>query len=120
MVFFFSFYSSGIGNAAWLSSELFPIEVRSMGTMMMSMTCWGTNIIVASTFLTQMENITPSGAFGFYAAICILGWFCIYLLVLSRGQGHDPGGHPRDFHSRLRYQGGMRDAEEYEGEGECR
>lgn len=78
MVFFVAFYSSGIGNTAWLSSELFPIEVRSMGTMMMTMTCWGTNIIVASTFLTQMENTTPSGAFGFYAAICILGWVGVY------------------------------------------
>ncbi|WKT47552.1 hypothetical protein QSH57_012457 [Fusarium oxysporum f. sp. vasinfectum] len=56
----------------------FPMEVRAMGTMMLTMTCWGSNIIVSSTFLTQMENTTPSGAFGFYAAICILGWVCIY------------------------------------------
>ncbi|KAI1079521.1 general substrate transporter [Whalleya microplaca] len=78
MVFFVAFYSSGIGNTAWLSSELFPMEVRSMGTMMMTMTCWGANIIVASTFLTQMENTTPSGAFGFYAGICLAGYICIY------------------------------------------
>jgi SP family myo-inositol transporter-like MFS transporter 13 len=78
MVIFVGFYSSGIGNTAWLSSEFFPMEVRAMGTMMLTMTCWGSNIIVSSTFLTQMENTTPSGAFGFYAAICILGWVCIY------------------------------------------
>lgn len=78
MVFYVGFYSSGIGNTAWLSSEFFPMEVRAMGTMMLTMTCWGSNIIVASTFLTQMENTTPSGAFGFYAAICCLGWVCIY------------------------------------------
>jgi SP family myo-inositol transporter-like MFS transporter 13 len=78
MVFYVAFYSSGIGNTAWLSSELFPMEVRSMGTMMLTMTCWGSNIIVASTFLTQMENTTPSGAFGFYAAICLLGYVAIY------------------------------------------
>ncbi|PTD06058.1 Myo-inositol transporter 1 [Fusarium culmorum] len=58
--------------------RVLPMEVRAMGTMMLTMTCWGSNIIVASTFLTQMENTTPSGAFGFYAAICILGWVCIY------------------------------------------
>ncbi|KZL83335.1 myo-inositol transporter [Colletotrichum incanum] len=78
MVFFVGFYSSGIGNTAWLSSEFFPMEVRAMGTMMLTMSCWGSNIIVASTFLTQMENTTPSGAFGFYAAICVLGWVSIY------------------------------------------
>ncbi|TKA53505.1 hypothetical protein B0A49_08972 [Cryomyces minteri] len=54
------------------------MEVRAMGTMMLTMTCWGSNVIVASTFLTQMENTTPSGAFGFYAAICILGWVAVY------------------------------------------
>ncbi|KAK1466177.1 hypothetical protein CCUS01_01023 [Colletotrichum cuscutae] len=73
MVFFVGFYSSGIGNTAWLSSEFFPMEVRATGTMMLTMSCWGSNIIVASTFLTQMENTTPSGTFGFYAAICVLG-----------------------------------------------
>jgi SP family myo-inositol transporter-like MFS transporter 13 len=42
------------------------------------MTCWGSNIIVSSTFLTQMESMTPSGTFGFYAAICMAGYVCIY------------------------------------------
>jgi SP family myo-inositol transporter-like MFS transporter 13 len=79
MVIYVGFYSSGMGNTAWLSSEFFPMEIRAMGTMMLTMTCWGSNVIVASTFLTQMENTTPSGAFGFYAAICILGCFpCVY------------------------------------------
>lgn len=78
MVVYVAFYSSGIGNTAWLSSEFFPMEVRAMGTMMLTMTCWGSNIIVASTFLTQMENTTPSGTFGFYAGICLVGWVCIY------------------------------------------
>ncbi|KZZ98751.1 General substrate transporter [Moelleriella libera RCEF 2490] len=78
MVIFVAFYSSGIGNTAWLGSEFFPMQVRSMGTTMLTMTCWGSNIVVASTFLTQMENTTPSGAFGFYAGICLAGWICIY------------------------------------------
>lgn len=46
--------------------------------MMLTCSCWGSNIIVASTFLTQMENTTPSGAFGFYAAICFFGWIAVY------------------------------------------
>ncbi|KAF7552454.1 hypothetical protein G7Z17_g4316 [Cylindrodendrum hubeiense] len=79
MVFFVGFYSSGIGNTAWLSSEFFPMEVRAMGTMMLTLSCWGANIIVSSTFLTQMESMTPSGTFGFYAAICMGGYVCIYL-----------------------------------------
>ncbi|KAK2757396.1 myo-inositol transporter [Colletotrichum kahawae] len=79
MVFFVGFYSSGIGNTAWLSSEFFAMEVRAIGTMMLTMSCWGSKIVVASTFLTQIEHTTPSSAFGFYAAICVLGWVSIYI-----------------------------------------
>ncbi|KAJ5334125.1 general substrate transporter [Penicillium brevicompactum] len=78
MIIFVVFYSLGIGNLAWFSSEIFPIEIRALGTMMMTCTCWGGNIVVASTFLTQMENTTPSGAFGFYAALCFVGWVGVY------------------------------------------
>jgi SP family myo-inositol transporter-like MFS transporter 13 len=78
MIIYVGFYSSGMGNTAWLSSEFFPMEVRAYGTMMLTCSCWGSNIIVASTFLTQMENTTPSGAFGFYAAICFFGWIAVY------------------------------------------
>ena len=78
MIFYVGFYSSGMGNTAWLSSEFYPMEVRAMGAMMLTCTCWGSNIIVASTFLTQMENTTPSGAFGFYAAVCFLGWIAVW------------------------------------------
>ncbi|KAJ9489700.1 hypothetical protein VN97_g3560 [Penicillium thymicola] len=78
MIIFVVFYSLGIGNLAWVSSEFFPIEIRALGTMMMTCTCWGTNIVVASTFLTQMENTTPSGAFGFYAVLCFIGWIAVY------------------------------------------
>lgn len=40
---------------------------------MLTLSCWGANIIVASTSLTQMENTTPVGGF----------WvLCRYLLFL--------------------------------------
>ena len=39
----------------------------------------GSNIIVSSTFLSMMKSLTPSGAFGFYCAICFLGWILIIL-----------------------------------------
>ena len=36
MICYVGFYSSGMGNTAWLSSEFFPMEVRAYGTMMVS------------------------------------------------------------------------------------
>ena len=77
IVWFVVFYGVSVGNTAWMSTDFFPIEVRSMGTMFLTCSCWGSNIIVSSTFLSMMKAMTPSGAFGFYATICFIGWLLI-------------------------------------------
>jgi len=77
IIWFVLFYGVSVGNTAWMSTDFFPMEVRAMGTMFMTCSCWGSNIIVSSTFLSMMKGMTPSGAFGFYAAICGIGWVLI-------------------------------------------
>ncbi|KAK3647773.1 hypothetical protein LTR56_000702 [Elasticomyces elasticus] len=79
IIWFVVFYGVSVGNTAWMSTDFFPMEVRAMGTMWLTCSCWGSNIIVSSTFLSMMKGMTPSGAFGFYAAICGLGWVLIIL-----------------------------------------
>ncbi|KAK5129255.1 hypothetical protein LTR08_003720 [Meristemomyces frigidus] len=74
IIFYVAFYSTGVATIAWIGTELIPIEVRALGTMLNTITCWGTNIIISSTFLSMMKGITPSGAFGFYCGICFFGW----------------------------------------------
>lgn len=47
---------------------------------MATATNWAANLILGATFLTMMERMTPSGAFGFYACLCFAGWvFVIFL-----------------------------------------
>ncbi|TKX19061.1 Myo-inositol transporter-like protein 5 [Elsinoe australis] len=77
IICYVAFYSSGVATIAWIGTELIPLEVRALGTMLNTVTCWSTNIIIASTFLTMMKSLTPSGAFGFYCAICFFGWLFI-------------------------------------------
>ncbi|KAJ8114786.1 hypothetical protein OPT61_g3411 [Boeremia exigua] len=77
IIIFVGFYSSGVATVAWIGVELIPMEVRAVGTMLNTVTCWSTNIVIASTFLTMMKGITPSGAFGFYAGICFVGWLFV-------------------------------------------
>ncbi|CAK1360802.1 Myo-inositol transporter 1 [Cercospora beticola] len=77
IICYVGFYSSGVATIAWIGTELIPLEVRALGTMLNTVTCWSTNIIIASTFLSMMKGITPSGAFGFYAGICFFGWLFI-------------------------------------------
>lgn len=86
IILFVGFYSSGVATVAWIGTELIPMEVRAVGTMLITVTCWSTNIIIASTFLSMMKGIAPSGAFGFYAGICFLGWlFVIFCFPEVRG-----------------------------------
>ncbi|KAJ5115145.1 hypothetical protein NUU61_000904 [Penicillium alfredii] len=78
IIWFVVFYGVSVGNTAWMSTDFFPLEVRAMGTMWLTCSNWGSNVIVSSTFLSMMKTMTPSGAFGFYAAICGLGYIWIY------------------------------------------
>lgn len=48
-----------------------------MGTMLLTMSCLGSNLIISSAFLTQMANTTLSLAFGFYAAVCFVSWVSV-------------------------------------------
>ncbi|CCF36464.1 myo-inositol transporter [Colletotrichum higginsianum] len=79
-------FAGGVATIAWVGTELLPLEVRALGTMMNTVVCWGCNIIIASTFLSMMKGMTPSGAFGFYAGICFFGWiFCIFCYPEANG-----------------------------------
>lgn len=77
IIVYIAFYASGVATIGWVGTELLPTEVRALGTMMNTVTCWGCNLIIASTFLTMMKSLTPSGAFGFYAAVCFFGWLFV-------------------------------------------
>ncbi|KAI1568367.1 myo-inositol transporter 1 [Pyrenophora tritici-repentis] len=77
-ILFVAFYAAGLGCVPWQANEFPAMEVRSMGTMFMNMFVWGPNIIVSSAFLTMMKSITPSGTFGFYAAMCFFRCMFVY------------------------------------------
>jgi len=86
IICYVAFFSSGVATIAWIGTELIPLEVRAVGTMLNTVTCWSTNIIIASTFLSIMKGATPSGAFGLYGGICFLGWlFVIFFYPEVKG-----------------------------------
>ncbi|WWC70515.1 uncharacterized protein I206_104466 [Kwoniella pini CBS 10737] len=86
MLVYVAGYATGLGNIPWQQGELFRLEVRGIGTSISTATCWTGNLIIAGTFLSLMNAITPSGAFGLYAFFCILSWlFCYYLYPETSG-----------------------------------
>ncbi|KAL4882589.1 general substrate transporter [Aspergillus karnatakaensis] len=77
-ILFVASYGVSVGNAAWMSADFFPLETRAMGTMWMTCSSWGSNVIISSTFLSMVDGMTMSGTWGFYAGICGVGYFLIY------------------------------------------
>lgn len=68
-------YAFGLGNVPWQQSELFPLNVRSLGSAIATATNWGSNFIVGLTFLPMMELLSPSLVFALYGVVGIIGWF---------------------------------------------
>jgi SP family myo-inositol transporter-like MFS transporter 13 len=62
------------------------LAVRGIGTSLSTATNWAGNLLIGSTYLSLMAKITPAGAFGFYAGLCLLGWlFCVFFLPETAG-----------------------------------
>lgn len=82
MVLFVAGYAIGIGNSAWTGVELFSdVNVRSMGGMYAAATNWAGSLVIASTFLTMLEKITPTGTFSFFAGLCMISFVFVYFLL---------------------------------------
>ncbi|KAI0772905.1 general substrate transporter [Trametes elegans] len=77
MIFYVASYATGLGNVPWQQGELFGLEVRGIGTSLATTTNWAGNLLIGATYLSLMDRITPAGAFGFYAGLCLLGWLFV-------------------------------------------
>lgn len=79
IIVFAAFYALGIGTVPWQQSELFPQNVRGIGTSYATATNWAGSLVIASTFLTMLQNITPTGTFAFFAGLSALSAvFCYF------------------------------------------
>ncbi|EKD12872.1 uncharacterized protein L3040_007029 [Drepanopeziza brunnea f. sp. 'multigermtubi'] len=73
-------YALGLGNVPWMQSELFPLNVRSLGSGISTSTNWGANFVVGLTFLPMMVFFTPPWTFAIYSLVCIGGWIAIWTI----------------------------------------
>lgn len=82
MYLFEVFYSPGEGPVPFTySAEAFPIHVRDIGMSWATATTWCFNFIISFTWPSLQRTFTPQGAFGWYAAWCVVLWFLILLFV---------------------------------------
>jgi sugar porter (SP) family MFS transporter len=82
MYLFEVFYSPGEGPVPFTySAEAFPLHVREVGMSWATATTWCFNFILSFTWPHLVQAFKPQGAFGWYAAWCVIGWFLVLLFV---------------------------------------
>lgn len=79
MILFVASYAIGIGNVPWQQSELFPQKVRGVGISFATGSNWAGSLIISSTFLTMLKNITPTGTFSLFAGFGFISFIIVVL-----------------------------------------
>jgi SP family galactose:H+ symporter-like MFS transporter len=75
-------FAIGLGPVFWLLiSEIYPLRVRGLAMSIASEANWGSNLIIALTFLTLVQVLGRSGTFWLYALVGIGAWIFAFLLV---------------------------------------
>ena len=76
------FYSPGEGPVPFTySAEVFPLYIRDIGMSFATATTWFWNFVLSVTWPSMSLAFKPQGAFGWYAAWCLILWVLILLFV---------------------------------------
>jgi len=75
-------FAIGLGPVFWLMiSEIYPLRIRGRAMSAATVVNWGTNLLIAITFLSLVQIIGTSGTFWLYGIIGIGTWIFVYRLV---------------------------------------
>ena len=100
-----AFFAIGLGPVFWLLiSEIYPLKVRGLAMSVVTEANWGSNFIIALTFLTLIQVLGRSGTFWLYGVVGIAALIFTYAYVpetkgrtLEDIEEHWRGGkHPRE------------------------
>ena len=80
MILYVAAYAIGLGCVPWQQSELFPLQVRGLGSGLATATNWSANFLIGISFLPLMMAVGSSVTFWLYAVICLVGWVFVYKL----------------------------------------
>ncbi|KAF2479898.1 general substrate transporter, partial [Neohortaea acidophila] len=80
MMLYVAAYATGLGCVPWQQSELFPLQVRSLGSGIATAANWSSNFIIGVSFLPLMEWLGATVTFALYAAICAVGWGVVWMI----------------------------------------
>ncbi|WFD38151.1 uncharacterized protein MJAP1_001099 [Malassezia japonica] len=76
------FYSPGFGPVPFTyAAEAFPLYIRELGMTYSTVVLWFFNSVLAITWFRMEEVFKPQGAFGWYAAWCVILWILTFFLL---------------------------------------
>ncbi|MBS0350374.1 MAG: sugar porter family MFS transporter [Proteobacteria bacterium] len=82
MLVFIAGFAISLGPIMWLMiAEVFPLKVRGLGASLATCINWGSNWLVAITFLTMVHKFGMSGTFGIYFVISIISILFVHSWV---------------------------------------
>jgi len=82
MLVFIAGFAISLGPIMWLMiAEIFPLKVRGLGASLATAINWGSNWLVAITFLTLIEWLGAGGTFFIYFIISLFSILFTYLWV---------------------------------------
>ena len=75
-------FAISLGPVFWLMiSEIYPLKIRGLAMGVATVSNWGSNAIVAFTFLTLLELLGHAWTFWVYALVGVSAWIFVYKLV---------------------------------------
>jgi MFS transporter, SP family, galactose:H+ symporter len=82
MIFYIACFAFSLGPIMWLMfSEVFPLKIRGLGASVAACFQWALNMLVALTFLTLVQLLTPGGTFLMFAFLSFSGILFVYYFV---------------------------------------
>ena len=87
LILYIAGYSVSLGSLFWLIiAEIYPLNIRGFAMSFVTAIQWGTNFIVALTFLSTLEKWGAVFTFSSYGLMCGLSFlFCYYFVPETRG-----------------------------------
>jgi SP family galactose:H+ symporter-like MFS transporter len=75
-------FAIGLGPVFWLMiSEIYPLKIRGRAMGVATVANWGSNLLVALTFLSLLRAIDRPWTFWLYALVGIIAWFFVLRMV---------------------------------------
>jgi MFS family permease len=82
LMLYVAFFAVGLGPVFWLLiAEIYPLAVRGRAMSLATLANWGSNLLVALTFLSLVGLLGRPGAFWLFAVLGVLAWLFVFALV---------------------------------------